>query len=65
MRRIYTKNLYRLIQDFSIKHANRYISEFATRNNNRECDTIDVMAITAKGVTGKLLPYKELVYDRT
>jgi transposase-like protein len=47
---------------FSMKHANRYISEFAARNNNRECDTIDVLAITAKNCTGKLLPYKELIY---
>jgi transposase-like protein len=59
------RGYYGTFHHFSIKHANRYINEFATRNNNRECDTIDVMAITAKGVTGKLLPYKELVYDRT
>lgn len=47
---------------FSVKHAARYINEFAARNNNRECDTIDVLAITAKNSTGKLLPYKELIY---
>jgi len=50
---------------FSIKHADRYIREFATRNNNRGCDTVDVLAITAKSISGKLLPYKELVYDPT
>lgn len=57
------RGYYGTFHHFSVKHANRYISEFATRNNNRECDTIDVLAITAKGVTGRLLPYKELTYD--
>jgi transposase-like protein len=47
---------------FSMKHANRYIGEFVARNNNRECDTIDILAITAKNATGKHLPYRELVY---
>jgi transposase-like protein len=47
---------------FSIKHASRYVNEFASRNNNRQCDTEDVLAITAKNSTGKLLPYKELIY---
>lgn len=47
---------------FSIKHADRYVNEFASRHNNRICDTEDVLAITAKNTTGKLLPYKELVY---
>jgi transposase-like protein len=47
---------------FSMKHASRYVNEFASRNNNRLCDTTDVLAITAKNSTGKLLPYKELIY---
>ena len=59
------RGYYGTFHHLSMKHADRYINEFSTRNNNRECDTIDVMAITAKGVTGKLLPYKELVYDGT
>jgi transposase-like protein len=50
---------------FSMKHAGRYVNEFAARNNNRDCDTVDVLAITAKNCTGKLLPYKELINVRS
>lgn len=50
---------------FSMKHADRYINEFAARNNNKRCDTVDVLAITAKSITGKTLPYKELIYVGT
>ncbi len=50
---------------FSIKHTTRYINEFAARNNNRFCDTEDVLALTAKNVNGKILHYKDLVYVRS
>ncbi|MFA7019810.1 MAG: IS1595 family transposase [Sphaerochaetaceae bacterium] len=50
---------------FSMKHAGRYVSEFASRNNNRYCDTVDILAITAKNSIGKLLPYKELINVRS
>jgi transposase-like protein len=45
---------------FSRKHTARYVNEFAARNNNRECDTVDVLASTAKNTTAKSLPYKVL-----
>lgn len=45
---------------FSAKHAMRYASEFTARQNNKECDTIDVMALTARLTTGKSLSYKTL-----
>lgn len=45
---------------FSPEHAMRYVNEFASRLNNNKCDTTDVLAITAKNSTGKLLPYKVL-----
>lgn len=45
---------------FSPEHAPRYVNEFASRMNNNACDTEDVLAITAKNSTGKLLPWKEL-----
>ncbi len=57
------RGYYGTFHHFTIKHAERYINEFAARNNNRECDTVDLLAITAKNTTGKSLTYKELTYD--
>ena len=45
---------------FSEKHEMRYAAEFAARYNNRLCDTVDVLAITALNTTGKRLLYKNL-----
>jgi transposase-like protein len=56
------RGYYGTFHHFSIKHTERYIGEFATRNNNRLCDTEDVLAITAKGINGRILHYKDLVY---
>lgn len=46
---------------YSHKHALRYINEFVARNNNKGCNTLDVLAITVKNSNGKFLPYKELI----
>lgn len=46
---------------FSPEHATRYVSEFAARMNNNNCDTLDVLAITVKNSNGKHLPYKKLI----
>ena len=45
----------------SKKHLNRYVQEFAGRHNVREQDTIVQMEMLSKGMTNKLLPYKELI----
>ena len=45
----------------SRKHLERYVTEFSGRHNVREMDTIEQMALLAKGLVGKKLPYKELV----
>ena len=45
----------------STKHLHRYVNEFAGRHNIRESDTIDQMAMIAKGSVGKRLRYRELV----
>ena len=44
----------------SVKHLNRYASEFAGRHNVRSRDTIMQMTLRAIGMIGKTLPYKEL-----
>ena len=44
----------------SVKHLNRYVSEFAGRHNVRSQDTIMQMVLLAIGMIGKTLPYKEL-----
>lgn len=57
LKRGYTGTYHRM----SPKHLNRYVTEFAGRHNVREMDTIDQMALLAKGMVGKKLPYKKLV----
>ena len=44
----------------SVKHLNRYVSEFAARHNVRTKATLDQMTEIAKGFIGKRLTYKEL-----
>lgn len=55
------RGYYGTFHQFSPKHAIRYVNEFASRNNNRLCDTIDVLAITVKSSNGKNLSYKKLI----
>ena len=45
----------------SVKHLDRYVSEFAGRHNIRECDTIQQMSLVARGLDQKRLRYRELV----
>ena len=45
----------------SPKHLERYVTEFAGRHNVKDLETIDQMAVLARGMIGKSLPYKELV----
>ena len=45
----------------SVKHLDRYVTEFAGRHNIRECDTLQQMAMVARGLDGKRLRYRELV----
>ena len=45
----------------SDKHLDRYVQEFAGRNNIRDLDTIDQMAALVRGMVGKRLTYQELV----
>ena len=45
---------------FSEKHLDRYVTEFSSRHNSREADTIDMMACVAHGMIGKRLRYSDL-----
>ena len=45
----------------SPKHLHRYVDEFVGRHNMRELDTLDQMAMIAKGMEGKRLRYQDLV----
>ena len=45
---------------FSVKHLHRYVTEFAGRHNVRDLDTIQQLSALAAGMTGKVLPYRDL-----
>ena len=48
--------------NWSMKHTQRYVNEFAFRLNDGNCkvDTIDRIAAVVRGSVGKRLTYKEL-----
>ena len=48
---------------FSEKHLDRYVREFAGRNNIRSRDTLDMMRSLAIGMVGKRLRYRDLIAD--
>ena len=43
------------------KHLNRYVTEFQSRHNHRESDTVDQMSGIVEGVGGERLCYKDLI----
>ena len=45
----------------SPKHLDRYVQQFAGKQNARELDTIDIMGAVASGMAGKHLPYEKLI----
>ena len=46
---------------FSAKHLDRYALEFAGRHNIRDLDTLDQMALLARGLFACRLTYKQLI----
>ncbi len=46
---------------FSVKHMDRYITEFSGRHNDRDKDTIAMMSSIARNMCGKRLHYRRLV----
>ena len=47
----------------SEKHLDRYVQEFAGRQNMRSIDTIKQMAVVTRGLIGKRLTYADLIAD--
>ena len=46
---------------FSVKHLDRYVTEFEGRHNRRPLDTAEQMGIMARNAAGKQLPYLTLI----
>ncbi len=46
---------------FSVKHLDRYVTEFEGRHNFRPLDTAEQLAELAQGSVGKHLPYADLI----
>ena len=47
----------------SPKHLNRYVQEFAGKQNIRDQDTLAQMTALVAGLVGKRLMYKDLIAD--
>ena len=52
-----------LLHKLSPKHLDRYVQEFASRQNLRESDTYEQIAALSSGMEGKRLRYRELIAD--
>ena len=57
------RGYYGTFHQLSQKHLDRYVQEFAGRNNIRDLDTVRQMSIISKRLVGKRLRYKDLVKD--
>lgn len=55
------RGYYGVYHYMSIKHLNRYITEFAFRQNTYELSTMDFIEMTAQRMSVKRLTYKELI----
>lgn len=50
-----------IFHKISPKHLQRYVNEFAGRQNIRDLDTLEQMAIVTDGMAGKRLKYRDLI----
>ena len=49
---------------WSVKHLDRYVTEFEGRHNSRPMDTAEQMETMARGMDGKRLTYEGLIGPR-
>ena len=57
------RGYYGTYHKISPKHLNRYVQEYAGRQNVREADTVEQMGGLVAGMSGKRLRYKSLIAD--
>ena len=55
------RGYYGTFHKISPKHLNRYVQEFAGRQNVRESDTVDQMGAVVAGMSGKRLRCRTLI----
>ena len=60
---LFKRSYHGTFHKISHKHLDRYVGEFAERQNLRDLDTIDMMVVLARGFVGKRLRYQDLVAD--
>ncbi len=57
---LFKRGLYGTYHRMSVRHPGRYLTEFAGRCNDRDCDTAERMRRMARGLVGKTLTYRQL-----
>ena len=59
-RSLFKRGLYGTYHRMSVRHLGRYLTEFAGRRNDRDCDTAERMRRMARGLVGRTLTYRQL-----
>ncbi len=57
---LFKRGLYGTYHRMSVRHPGRYLTEFAGRCNDRDCDTAERMRRMARGLVGRTLTYRQL-----
>ena len=60
---LFKRSFHGTFHKLSPKHMDRYVAEFAGRNNIRDLDTLDQMASMARRFDGRRLTYADLIAD--